>query len=58
MYDYQQFAPHPVWSDWVDGERHLISGYPDVEMKDRFIRAAAAAGDCCLVLCEFGDDNF
>ena len=33
----QQFASFPVWSEWIDGERHLIGGYPDVEMRDQFM---------------------
>jgi hypothetical protein len=42
-----------VWSEWdANGERYLISGYPDVGVRDGFIRAQAK-GECSLSLNEF-----
>ena len=36
-----QYAPPPIWSEWVNGEREMIGGYPDAMSRDRFLRAQA-----------------
>ena len=45
----EQLPPPPIWSEWVDGEREMIGGYPDVASRDRFIREQAS-GDCGFIM--------